>query len=521
MPIPRKKEAAVHVGPVGGQAPRGLQTGSGTGRQHDAEVACAKVRDQGTGGGHLACRDGVYQHALIVVTQMCRESRRSPAQPLRQFLDARAPCDDSRECDGHQEYPHHRLDQERVQEQWQTRQQGDYYRGPVPVTSRRVVITGIGMVTPLGHTFAATVEALGRRECATATATLFDASGFTSDAAAEVKGFDPRPYFRVPKALKVTDRTTQFAVSAAAMALSAAGWPAGAPSGERLGVIIGTSGSDLQAHALAGALEPGAPAESVGDMAVFADRMLSHLNPLWLLISLPNMPSAHVAIQLGARGPNSTVMTDGVAGSQAIGEAADWIRGGEADAVLAGGADTAIQPFAFAAFDQAGLLTPSAGGKAFFVPGEGAAVVLLEEREHALRRGAPIRGELCGYAAASAPGSSIVDAFSRTISAALHETGWQPRDVGAVGMASVAGSPLRAQEDIALRSTLGPRATTVSQHDFQTPLGHSQGASGAISLCLLLATAAGPGGLICNSAGYSGQSVTLCVLPAESSAQVA
>lgn len=332
-----------------------------------------------------------------------------------------------------------------------------------------------------------------------------------------MSGFDPRPYFRVPKALKLTDRTTRFAVAAAAMALGQAEWPTDDTLCERLGVLIGVSGSDLQVQDLANALQSDGAPLPVSDVPVFADRVLSRLNPLWLLINLPNMPSAHVAIQLGARGPNSTVMTDWVAGSQAIGEAADWIRAGEADAVLAGGADTAVQAFALAAYDQAGLLAPTPGGQPQFVPGEGAAVLLLEEQAHALGRGAAVLGEIAGYASASSPADSGRHALARTMTAALGEAEWQPSDVAAIAMASLEGSPLRAREDAAIQNVLGGHANSVARVDYQPAVGHALAAMGPISLCLAIGRSADPRGVICNAAGYSGQAVTLAVLPRSAS----
>lgn len=382
---------------------------------------------------------------------------------------------------------------------------------------RRVVITGIGMVSARGNSFADTLAALNRGERADGRVTLFDAAGFSNDQAAEVAGFDPRPHFRIPKALKLTDRTTQFAVAAAAMALTQARWPSDDTLGERLGVLIGVSGSDLQVPDLANALQSDGAPVAVTDIPVFADRILSRLNPLWLLINLPNMPSAHVAIQLGARGPNSTVMTDWVAGSQAIGEAADWIRAGQADAVLAGGADSALQPFALAAYDQAGLLTPLADGQSQFVPGEGAAVLLLEEHAHALARGATVLGEVMGYASASSPAASREHALARTMAAALREAEWAATDIGAIARASLAGSPLRAREDAAIESALNGPATRVERLDFQPAVGHALAALGPISLGLALGRSADSLGIICNAAGYSGQAVTLAVMPRSSS----
>jgi 3-oxoacyl-[acyl-carrier-protein] synthase II len=383
--------------------------------------------------------------------------------------------------------------------------------GRVKGTRRRVVITGIGMVSARGNSFADTASSIGRGERAFGPITSLDAAGFSADRGAEVSGFEPRPHFRVPKALKLTDRTTQFAVAAAAMALAQAGWPGDDTWGDRLGVLIGVSGSDLQVQDLAGALRSDGAPVAVADIPVFADRILSRLNPLWLLVNLPNMPSAHVAIQFGARGPNSTVMTDWVAGSQAIGEAADWIRAGDAEAVLAGGADSSMQPFALAAYHQAGLLTSLGGEQPSFVPGEGAAVLLLEERSHALDRGATVLGEVAGYASASSPAGS--DALARTMRSALREAGWATSDVAAVAMASREGSPLRADEDAAIDHALGADAAGVGRLDYQPAVGHALAAQGPISLCLALAGSAGPRGLVCNATGYSGQAVTIAIVP--------
>ncbi|MBK6406610.1 MAG: hypothetical protein IPF66_17125 [Holophagales bacterium] len=263
---------------------------------------------------------------------------------------------------------------------------------------QRAVVTGLGLVTPLGTGLDATRSALAEGRCAIAPATLFDASPFASALAGEVRDLDARARFRVPKALKLCDRRTRFAVCAAAMALEDAGFPEG-PC-DSLGVAIGTSGSDLGAEELSAALARAEePALAARDTAAFGEAALGSLNPLWLLVHLPNMASAHVAIQLEARGPNTTVMTGWAAGLAAIVEGAAWIVEGRAAAVLAGGADSAVHPFAFAAFEQDGLLS----GPSPLVPAEGAAVVLLEEREAALARGARILGEVGAHALSAGP----------------------------------------------------------------------------------------------------------------------
>lgn len=259
--------------------------------------------------------------------------------------------------------------------------------------SRRVVVTGLGLVTPLGVDLAATRAALAGGRVATAQARHFDASPFASPFAGEVSGLDARKLFRVPKALKLCDSRTRFAVCAAAMAFEDSGLPRG--PNDTLGIAIGTSGSDLGAAELSGALARASePALAASDAAAFGASALESLNPLWLLVHLPNMASAHVAIQLEARGPNTTVMTGWAAGLSALASGAAWIEDGDAKAVLAGGADSGVHPFAFAAFEQAGLLSASPP----LIPAEGAAVVLLEERTAALARGARIYGEVGGHA---------------------------------------------------------------------------------------------------------------------------
>jgi 3-oxoacyl-[acyl-carrier-protein] synthase II len=292
------------------------------------------------------------------------------------------------------------------------------------VSGPRAVVTGLGLVTPLGPCLDSTFSALGEGRSAVAPATLFDASPFASSLAGEVKGLDARAHFRVPKALKLCDRRTRFAVCAAAMALAYAGFPAGPCDG--LGVAIGTSGSDLGAEELSAALSRADdPHRAAHDAAAFGEAALAGLNPLWLLLHLPNMASAHVSIQLEARGPNTTVMTGWAAGLSAIIEGAAWIAEGSAVAVLAGGAESPVHPFAFAAFEQAGLFSGISSGSsslpAPLVPAEGSAVVLLEEREAALARGARILGEIGGHALAAGHRLSALVAAAAPAPAGLLE----------------------------------------------------------------------------------------------------
>jgi len=254
----------------------------------------------------------------------------------------------------------------------------------------RVVITGVGVVTPLGPSLEATRDALTLGVSAVGPVTAFDASGFTSRHSAEVRNFDPRPSFAMPKAIKMTDRAAQFAVVAAHAARQASGWTGGAGT-RPLGVLMGTSGHDLLIDDLAAAVGVDPSQRAVTDTAWFAERVLSGLPPLWLVTVLPNMISGHVAMQQGAAGPCSTLMSSDAAGVQAIGEAVEWIRAGEADAVMAGAADSAVNPFVCMAFEQAGVADAL---------GEGAGVFVLERRDLAIARGAPVLAEVLAYASA-------------------------------------------------------------------------------------------------------------------------
>ncbi len=383
---------------------------------------------------------------------------------------------------------------------------------------RRVVVTGVGAITPLGTTLRATLEALAAGRSAVAPAKLFDASGFSCADAAEIRDWDARPAFNIPKALKLTDRPARFAVAAAQMALADANWPADRAARDTLGVAIGSSGSDLQARDLGRALAHDPLAESATDVAVFADRILGRLNPLWLLVSLPNMCSAHVGIQLSARGPNSTIMSDWAAGLQAVGEAAEWIRCGEADAVLAGGADSGVQPFAYAAYEQARLFADgSSGGR--FVPSEGAAVLLLEERDAARRRGVQPYAELQGYAARGGScegGDSLAAAFRDALSAA----GWQARDVS---LCTVAAPPITAFERTARSAIETVLGNVQARAVFEPKLGHPLAAAGPLDVALTLTCnragrgqcAATPATMaarvLASAIGFSGEAVVLAL----------
>lgn len=376
------------------------------------------------------------------------------------------------------------------------------------------MISGAGAVTPLGHSISDTLAAVERGESPTSVEPALEGSSGATRVAA-VSGFDARPHFRTPKALKVTGRVAQFAVAASAMALSAARWSDDGRAEESLGVVLGSSTSDFRAAEIADAIGSDPDLRCVHDAAWFTERMLDGLNPLWLLLALPSLSSAQVAIQCGARGPNNTLMSDWAAGHQAIGEAFDWIRLDEADAALAGGTDSSVEPLVRATYDRAGLWDRSADRDSGDVPGEGAAVLLLESSEHATRRHAPILGEVNAYAnhgpylRTEASGGAL----AHTMAHALKDAGWVPADLAMVGTAGTPGSSSE-YEETALVSTLGSHARAVRRVQFRTPLGHALAASGPIDLALTLSTARtgrAPVRSLWNAVGHGGQAVTLAV----------
>jgi 3-oxoacyl-[acyl-carrier-protein] synthase II len=445
---------------------------------------------------------------------------------------------------------------------------------PAPASRRRVVVTGVGAVTALGPDLAATVRALSRGETAGGAALPpalpGAAAGEPGELGAEragvnalvatVPGLDVRRHFRTPKALKVCDRRTRLAVAAAAMALADAGLADGAEQAD-WGVVLGTSGSDPGAEDLADALAGDAGERSASDIPFFAERILSRLHPLWLVVQLPNMTSAHVAIQFGLQGPNSTVMTDWVAGTQAIGEAFLWVQQGEADVVLAGGADVGTTLLSQVSYRQCGLFASPPGSAPPLA--EGAAVLVLEERERARRRGAAILGEIVGYASAAelaaspdeasgvagagvaretaavtaaevtaaaaeaaddtaaASQAAAGSALARAASQALAAAGWESGSVSWLISGGAASAARWRLEESALASigcALG------GWFDPAARLGHALAAQGPIALALALfrgegaalpgdsGAAEGPGArLLCSGRGLLGQAAVLAI----------
>ncbi len=353
---------------------------------------------------------------------------------------------------------------------------------------RRVVITGLGAVTPVGLDEASTWQAFVAGRSGVSEITCFDvaATGTEARVAAEVKGFDPLSYFDRKTARRL-DRVAQLALVASQEALADAGLledgrliPQVDP--DRCGVFIGSG-----VGGVASLLEQEAVLEHQG-----ARRVSPWLLPMFLADAVPGV----VAIQYGLRGPNMAHVTACASGANAIGEAFEAIRRGAADAMLAGGAEAAIVPVLVAGFYNMGALTRWAGEPALasrpfdktrdgFVVGEGAAMLVLESLELARRRGAAIHAELVGYGATAdavhvtAPdetGAGIVRAARQ----ALAQAGVEAVEVDYIS-AHGTSTPLNdAVETRAMKELLGTRAYEVPMSSVKSMIGHLLGAGGAV-----------------------------------------
>ncbi|MGH9183678.1 MAG: beta-ketoacyl-ACP synthase II [Acidimicrobiales bacterium] len=349
--------------------------------------------------------------------------------------------------------------------------------------SRRVVVTGMGAVSPLGHDVTSTWDALVAGRSGVGPITLFDASSSPVRIAAEVKGWDGGAVFGAKDARHL-DRFCQFALVAARQALGQSGVAVG-DDPERVGVVFGSGLGGV------GTLEEQA--------AVLGRRGPTRVNPFTLPMLIANAAAGQIAIDTGARGPNTCTVTACAASANAIGDAAELIRSGRADAVIAGGADAAITPLCIAAFASMRALSarndeperasrPFDAGRDGFVSAEGAAALVLEARQVALARGASVLGEVLGYGAScDAHHITAPDATGRgavaAMRAALGQAGLAPADVDYVNAHGTSTPPNDRTETLAVRAVLGPRVPVSST---KSMTGHLLGAAGALEAVVCL-----------------------------------
>jgi 3-oxoacyl-[acyl-carrier-protein] synthase II len=353
---------------------------------------------------------------------------------------------------------------------------------------RRVVVTGLGAITPIGSGSHGLYEGLRRGRSAIDRVTKFDASPFSSQIAGEVRDFDGAAHLE-PKRRRRLDRYSQFAVACAQMACEDARLDVLEEDREAIGCFVGS--------ALGGA---GFAEDQVN---VFLTQGIDRVKPALALSVFCGAASCNIAIECGLKGPNSANSDSCASGTIAIGEAFRTIRDGYADVTLAGGIEAPLTPLIFGAFtiiramstrneDPARACRPFDRGRDGFVMAEGAALLVLEELEHARSRGASMYGEVLGFGSSNdahhmtAPLPSGAQA-ARAMRCALSEAGVAPEAIGYVN-AHASSTPLNdVSETLALKRVFGEHAYRVPISGTKAMHGHALGATGAIeaAICML------------------------------------
>jgi 3-oxoacyl-[acyl-carrier-protein] synthase II len=372
--------------------------------------------------------------------------------------------------------------------------------------TRRVVITGIGAVTPLGLSVSQTWDGLVKGRSGIGPISIFDASEFSTRIAGEVHGFDFDYWTDEDPALKCATRSTFFALQAADEAFRKSLLKPFMINPERFGIYFGAgdSGLDFGPFVESVVSSLGTNGEgSVVNKARYLEASALHMNPLSELESQPFMTVTHLARRFYIRGPVSNCLTACAASSQAIGEAYEWIKRGDADLVLSGGSHSMIYPLGIAGFSLLKALSthneePQKASRPFdskrdgFVLAEGAGAVIMEELSHALKRRARIYGEVIGY-------GSTTDAYrmtdmdpegtgaARAMQTALDKGGLSVNDIDYINAHGTATVVNDAIETLVIKKVMGERAAHIPVSSIKSMLGHMIAAAGVVEVitCLM------------------------------------
>jgi 3-oxoacyl-[acyl-carrier-protein] synthase II len=346
---------------------------------------------------------------------------------------------------------------------------------------KRVVVTGSGAITPVGNDVPTMWASLLAGRSGVGPITAFDPSAFESRIAAELKGFDPSLYM-TPKELKRTERFVQFAIASAKQAVAEAGLTAAKEDPFRCGVVIGSGMGSMQL------IEE--------QHTVLLQRGPKKLTPFMIPMLICNMAPGHVAMSLGFKGPNFCTTTACASGAHGVGEAFRIIQRGTADVMVAGGTESCVSPMAVGGFcalmalsrrndDPTAASRPFDKGRDGFVIGEGAGVLVLEEMEHARKRGAKILAEMVGYGATAdayhmtAPDPEGAGA-AKAMEFALAEAKLRPEQVTYINAHGTSTELNDKIETLAIKTTFGPAAKKVAVSSTKSMTGHLIGAAGGV-----------------------------------------
>ncbi|MBI2526842.1 MAG: beta-ketoacyl-ACP synthase II [Candidatus Rokubacteria bacterium] len=349
------------------------------------------------------------------------------------------------------------------------------------MNAQRVVITGAGAVTPVGNTADEFWSALMQGKSGIGPITRFDTAGYPTRIAGEVRGFESLRYVEKKDDRKL-DLYLKYAIACAVMAVEDAGLDVGRVDGTRFGVLVGSG--------------IGGITTLLENHKILLEKGIDRVSPFFIPMLIINMASGLISMRFGARGPNSSVVTACATGNHAIGDAMKIIQRGDADVMIAGGAEAIIIPMTIAGFCQMKAMStrnddPTRASRPFdserdgFVCGEGGGLVVLESLEHALRREARIYAEVVGYGMTgdahhmTAPDPEG-DGAARAMQAALRDAGLAPEAVGYINAHGTSTPYNDKFETLAIKRVFGEHARRLAVSSTKSMTGHLLGAAGGI-----------------------------------------
>ena len=346
---------------------------------------------------------------------------------------------------------------------------------------RRVVITGIGAITPIGNTVEEMWAGIKNKKCGIDNITLFDTSTFKTKFAGEVKNYNPQDYFDL-KQSKRLDRSSQFAIIAAKEAFEDSGINAENTDFNRIGVFVSSGIAGLT---------------TIQEQCFTCfEKGHNRISPMFIPMTIANMPAGNIAIELGAKGESISIVSACASSTHAIGEAFRNIRDGFEDVIIAGGTEASICEIGIAGFENMKALTnettdknrasiPFDKQRSGFVMGEGAGILILEELEHAQKRGAKIYAEVVGYGATSdayhiTSPSPDGDGASRAMVRAMESANIKPEDVDYINAHGTSTHLNDLCETMAIKKAFGESANKVMVSSTKGNIGHLLGAAGGV-----------------------------------------